>query len=111
MNDAVLQERLRQLRLDFLRRLPEKYAAMDAAVDALDASASEENIRTAYRMFHSLVGSAGTFGCDEVARLARTGEYVLKPALEAPHAVQPGAGSRLRELIAELRKVVVPTEV
>ena len=111
MNDAALQERLRQLRIDFVRRLPEKFAAMEAAVDALQAAAGAETVHTAYRVFHSLVGSAGIFGLDDHARLAREAENLLKPVLETPEAVPADAVSRLRACLADLRNVAIPTDL
>ncbi len=110
MNDERLRNRLGELRLEFLRRLPERFDAAQAAVDSLACvPAPPEALRTAYRHFHSLAGSGGTYGFDALSRLARLGESLLKSAFEGSRPLLESDFRYLRELLAELRNVESPT--
>lgn len=112
MSLTSLDERIDILRHEFARRLPERIAIARGAVDALRPDPrAEEPLRYAYRQFHSLVGSAGTYGYDEVSHLARLGEAILEAAFEGDRPLRGVDVDALRELLVALRNVGSPTKL
>ncbi len=103
--DAV-QAKLLELRLAYARQLPEKLACIDAAFAAFVAAPWEEQAcSTAYRLFHSLAGSSGTYGFDEIGRLARQAEAFLKASLEGRVPLLPEQRQEVLRLSARLAEL------
>jgi len=100
--DAV-QAQLAKLRTKYSLALPEKIAAIEAAVAPLFAGPWEESVcSTAYRQVHSLAGSSGTYGFPEISSVARAAEATLKQCLDARRLLPK---SEVDVLMAKLREM------
>jgi HPt (histidine-containing phosphotransfer) domain-containing protein len=77
----TLEERIRELRQRYAQTLPDRLASIAGML----MQAGERSIaRTELlRQFHTLAGTAGTFGYEDIATLAREAERVLSSA-QAP---------------------------
>ncbi len=112
MSRSALDERLEILRQEFARRLPDRIAFAREAVDTLQLDpGADEPLRYAYRQFHSLAGSAGTYGYDEISQFARVGEALLDASFEEGIPLQARDFDRLHELLADLQNVASPTKL
>ncbi|MDX5375517.1 MAG: Hpt domain-containing protein [Gammaproteobacteria bacterium] len=69
----ALQQRLAALHADYLARLPGRLAELDSLLDAL-RSGHRDSLEPLQRQLHNLTGSAGSYGLDEISRLAREAE-------------------------------------
>jgi HPt (histidine-containing phosphotransfer) domain-containing protein len=56
----------------------------------------------AHRLVHSLIGSSGTYGFQEISMIARSAERILREAMESGRAPAPENGLALQEIIARL---------
>ena len=101
---ADFQQKLAQLRRDYLDRLPGQTAEMRTLVDRLLPRApSLELIRELQLLAHRLAGSAGTFGLHTLSQAARRLEGLLAFCLVDGH---PGGD----EYVALLESAVVEIE-
>lgn len=102
----ALQRKLEAVHQAYRDRLPGKLAALRAAWDGLSAAEDPmERLRALHREVHSLVGSSGTFGYDELSRQARLAERHLRTLLEAgrpPTARERCRGTELLDGLASL---------
>ncbi|MDP9194096.1 MAG: Hpt domain-containing protein [Acidobacteriota bacterium] len=106
----ALENRIRELRQRYAQTLPERLASIARTlIQAGEAmQAGETNIPRAelLRQFHTLAGTAGTFGFEDIATLAADAECILSTA-SVPY-VTPGEverlASRLLDLDAALRR-------
>lgn len=106
--DAV-QAKLLELKRAYARQLPEKLARIDAAFAAfVGAPWEEQACSTSYRLLHSLAGSSGTYGFDEICKVARQAEAVLKECLESRRALSPDRRQEVLRLSARLAELVPP---
>src|SRR5512139_3282681 len=87
---AAFNERLAALQQDYVRQLPERLAAIEAAWSGLTQNSwGVETLRELYRTVHGLTGSGPTFGYGEISNAARAFEILLKEAVIA--SVKPAA--------------------
>ncbi len=104
--DAV-QAKLLELKRAYAAQLPEKLARIDAAFTGFVAAPWEEQACMAsYRLLHSLAGSSGTYGFDEICRVARQAEAFLKESLESRRSPLPERQLEVRCLFARLSELV-----
>ena len=91
-------ESLRELRAEYLRKSPERLAEIDALLVRAAGSPADAGTRTSLRLkFHSIAGTAGTFGFPEATALARAAESLLEEAgARGELSERPGARSRER---------------
>jgi HPt (histidine-containing phosphotransfer) domain-containing protein len=90
-------EKLRQLRDDFVRQVP-------GMLEALAASCDAGNYPEAHRRAHTLAGTAGTFGLDEVSVEARAVEtYLDSSGPSADPIALGGLVARLNAAAARVR--------
>ena len=77
----ALEDRIRELRQRYAQTLPDRAASIGRML----MQAPQRNITRAelLRQFHTLAGTAGTFGYEDIAALAREAERVLSSA-QAP---------------------------
>jgi HPt (histidine-containing phosphotransfer) domain-containing protein len=92
----------------FAARLSERLVLLDDLLGRLDSTRA---IADAERLFHSLVGSGGTYGFPEITRVAREAEELCgrlkRRALARPEDI--AALRALVDRLAELRPVTSDT--
>ena len=77
-----LEMALRALTVMFVEKLPGKLLEMETALNQLVQNKDDpETLNLLYRLLHTMAGSAGTFGFDEIGLEARALEARLKPLL------------------------------
>ena len=70
---------LRELRAEYLRRSPERLAEIEALLARAAEDPSDPGTLDALRLkFHSIAGTAGTFGFPEATQLGRAAEALLE---------------------------------
>jgi len=69
----ALQQRLAALHAEYLARLPGRLTELDGLLDALRRG-DRDSLEPLQRQLHNLTGSAGSYGLDEISRLAREAE-------------------------------------
>ncbi|HOY21612.1 MAG TPA: diguanylate cyclase [Cellvibrio sp.] len=72
---------LEKLKSEYKAQLPEKIAAIKSDWQLLNSTWQNERIVQLHRNVHSLIGTSGTFGFNDVSKTARTLEEQLKPLL------------------------------
>ncbi|KAA3654253.1 MAG: diguanylate cyclase [Proteobacteria bacterium] len=86
--DTRLADSLAAIRDQFLASLPLQIAHLRTTLDTLGNAANDTErqaiLRQAHVTAHSLAGTAGTFGYPALGSAARTLEFSLREALEAP---------------------------
>ncbi|MBI2355356.1 MAG: diguanylate cyclase [Deltaproteobacteria bacterium] len=97
------QEKLRALREHFARQLPEKVAQCERLWTAIfDGSAPKGGAEDLARLFHTLAGSAPSFGFALLGKTAQKAEIMLKTALplgrEALERVKGEISGCIREM-------------
>jgi chemotaxis protein histidine kinase CheA len=99
---ASFEDKFAALRRDWRAQLPAKLAAMSASMDACLASPQDATaLEDLHRQLHTLAGSAGTFGMDELGRQSRAVEHELD-AVKAQPARDAAAFDRARQLLQDL---------
>src|SRR4051794_10725703 len=98
---AVANEKIRALKHRFVQGLPARISAIH---DALMCSGDGRAASDLERSFHSLAGTAATYGLDSVAALAAEGEEICAGA-----AFDAEALHFLESIVDELR-AAVPSE-
>jgi HPt (histidine-containing phosphotransfer) domain-containing protein len=82
MSETDMQDKVRQLALGFLARLPARFEKMNEAFALCQAQASDgghwQELR---RLLHSLGGAAGTFGLPDLGQEARAIETIIDRCL------------------------------
>ena len=72
---------LEKLKSEYKAQLPEKIAAIQSDWQLLNTNWQNERMVQLHRNVHSLIGTSGTFGFNDVSKTARTLEEQLKPLL------------------------------
>lgn len=88
-------EKLKKLRDHFLGQLP-------GILEELEAACREGALPEAHRRAHTLAGTAGTFGFDDVGRAARALELLLQDASAADAPGVPEALSRVKDAVGRI---------
>ena len=100
--EAFRQE-LDKLFRDYVQRLPERLQSIRQLVSALETDPDpEERLRELHTLTHKLAGSAGTYGCPEVGKVAREFELMVSTHLNVGECLETAAYEQLAE---ELRKL------
>ena len=99
-----VEDKLRALRDQYARHLPDKVATFRAKWQAACERPDDPGpFRHLLRELHTLAGSGASFGFPRVSRLARLAEQCLQRHLEAPGALaRPAAQAEIGELLARL---------
>lgn len=102
---------LDQIHRDYRRSLPGKRDALQRAWEALCAEeASPEQVGQVHLLLHRLVGSAGTYGHERIAALARVLEQDWVAWKAAPEGARPPpyqVCGRQAGTMAELREALL----
>ena len=95
---ASVEEKIRALRDRFIHGLAGRIAAIDAELVQMAGNGSAAALE---RQFHTLAGTAGTYGLDRIAGLAAQGEEIC-----CDQIVDRGAMEALHAIAADLRAAV-----
>lgn len=98
-----LAAQLAQLNAAFAAGLSKRLSDIETAMQAFMREPHQRaHLESLHTLLHSLAGSAGTFGFDELGRRARQFEYRCDPWLNG-EAIDPSDVARLPEWFATLR--------
>jgi HPt (histidine-containing phosphotransfer) domain-containing protein len=101
-----VRAQLAALKRTYVAGLPEKLSAIERAFrSAFSPRWKEQSCADAYRLIHSLAGSAGTYGFGKLGRVARSAEALLKRSVETKRALSARQQSQAKRLVAELRQL------
>lgn len=82
--DSSIEAQLAQLRQLYLKELPQRMELIQVCLGKLDlANWNADEAAALHRHLHSLTGSAGTFGLNELSALARDIERLLQASAKA----------------------------
>jgi chemotaxis protein histidine kinase CheA len=99
------QERFAALGRDWRAQLPGKLAEASALMEACRAAPQDAaKLEELHRLLHTLAGSAGTFGLDDVGTRAKAVEHELDRVMELPErdaATYDRAHQLLQDLLAQ----------
>jgi len=73
-----INEELRQLQRDYIKKLPGRVTQLAEAWTSNLAQPKEETLQDIYRQAHTIAGTSGVLGIDEVSQAARAIEQVIK---------------------------------
>ena len=96
-----IEERITELRHRYTLSLPDRFAAIRCA---FEGDASNLRRRDLLRRFHTIAGSAATFGYGDIAALAADAECILAAATLP--AVTPAEAASLTSCVAGLEKAL-----
>ncbi|MGB0466898.1 MAG: response regulator [Pontibacterium sp.] len=96
-----LQHRLRQLRHNFAKQLPDRLKEFDELWAGLDAGLSDNSLNALIQLCHKLAGSSGTFGFMGLSEQARLLETQLEQLKEG-QAPTPEQSARLQNTFKHL---------
>jgi diguanylate cyclase (GGDEF)-like protein len=95
---------LRELREEYVRRSPERLAEIDELLSRAGQEPVPRDTMEALRLkFHSIAGSAGTFGFPRATELAREAEALLVQERAGSGTLSAGAREALDEKLGGLR--------
>ncbi len=99
-------EQLAALRMTFYKQLPEKLAHIEQTWKAVEQSLNDADIKELHRSVHSLTGSGGTFGANDISQAAREMEVLLKSIITAGGKVDAVLRRQISDRVAHLKQVV-----
>lgn len=101
---ALLYQKLEELRETYTRKLPGKLQDIrDTLNEAQDITKqSPESLKYLHNLVHSLVGSAGTFGLNELSEHMRRMETIIKHRLKKEHSIDAQSIEKLQALLAQI---------
>ncbi|WP_027873024.1 Hpt domain-containing protein [Spongiibacter marinus] len=73
-----INEELRQLQRDYIKKLPGRVTQLVEAWKRNLAQSEEETLQDIYRQAHTIAGTSGVLGIDEVSQAARAIEQLIK---------------------------------
>lgn len=73
-----INEELRQLQRDYIKKLPGRVTQLVEAWTRNLAQSKEETLQDIYRQAHTIAGTSGVLGIDEVSQAARAIEQLIK---------------------------------
>ncbi|MGB1457309.1 Hpt domain-containing protein [Spongiibacter marinus] len=73
-----INEELRQLQRDYIKKLPGRVTQLVEAWTNNLAQPKEKTLQDIYRQAHTIAGTSGVLGIDEVSQAARAIEQVIK---------------------------------
>ncbi|MCG8508107.1 MAG: Hpt domain-containing protein, partial [Rhodospirillales bacterium] len=107
-NEAVLEERLARLRLNFAENLGERIGAMEEAAEAIDAAANDRASKSAVKQLlalaHKLAGAGTTFGFPNVSRISKELERLCEALVAANSVPDTINRNRIDDMLRALRR-------
>lgn len=108
-NKADFEARLQELREAYANQLPAKLRDIEAHWQSLCNHWEPETAETLHRLVHSLAGSGGSFGFDQLGILAREIEIELKGLLKGQQAPDQLQQQGLTKKLTDLPKTTTPS--
>jgi len=105
-----INEELRQLQRDYIKKLPGRVTQLVEAWTSILAQPNEETLQDIYRQAHTIAGTSGVLGIDEVSHAARTIEQVIKER-ESNGSLSSEEISTAQYSIDILRKLSISSEI
>lgn len=99
--DKELEEKLAEVRRGYIERLPERLHEIHEELKKTQKG-EVAAAQTLHRQIHSLTGSLGTFGFDELSGLARLIERELKAIVDEELALEPAVLAKIEANISRL---------
>lgn len=96
------REFLAMQRVDYRRALPDKLAQLQAQWNAVAAGAATPRLGELERLAHTLAGTAGTFGLQEVSLAARSLELLLAAAGQGSAALTAAQRAQITLAVSAL---------
>jgi diguanylate cyclase (GGDEF)-like protein len=101
-----LEEAITELRKVFLAGLLKELDTLATSWKLAQLVPPElENLKNCHRHFHSLSGTAGTFGYPELGQVARQMELLLKPTLLRPSGLTPDEVHQVNDGLKTIKKL------
>jgi len=100
---------LEKLRSEYKLQLPEKISAIKRDWQLLINIWNDELIIQLHRNVHSLIGTAGTFGFNDISKIARRLEELIKPLLaekSESYIIPPELCSLVFDSIANIERLI-----
>ena len=96
----TLEDELQKLKKSYVEYLPEKIKEIQNLWNNQVNNGQPETLEELHIMIHSIAGSAGTFGFDDMGKVAHSADNILKDYREA--GVSSGKSNELGTLIEKL---------
>lgn len=93
----TFEEELAALKAEYAQNLPKRIADLEASFEQAVAGAGWADVRV---RAHKLRGSAGSYGFDDVSRLAGELEDAVKPVVAGTASAEPESLRRLLSALA-----------
>lgn len=105
MTSEAFERFFEELRADYQRRLPEKFAELDGLWDGMTSgSLHAARMVDLQRELHTLVGTAKTMGLPAVTDAARAAESLLEPFMAQEVLPTPAARIEFKRLLDALKR-------
>lgn len=102
---------LEKLKSEYKAQLPAKIAAIKSDWESLNNTWQGELMVQLHRNVHSLIGTSGTFGFNDISKTARTLEEQLKPLLQGKqtsHKIDTDLYERATNIINNITSLISP---
>lgn len=100
---ADFDAELEALRTEYRSRLPDKVEELATAVQSALSTRNAEDTQRAQRLAHTLKGTAGSYGFDDLARRVERIDETLRQMLERDELEDEADWQNLEDAVAELR--------
>lgn len=102
--DPGVVTQLEQLKRNYVAGLPGRLRAIETAFhDSFSRPWRKETCMTAYRLIHSLTGSAGTYGFAKLSAAARSAEILLKKSVDDRRTLSKARQAEALRLLESIR--------
>jgi HPt (histidine-containing phosphotransfer) domain-containing protein len=106
-NQEEVRQKLDELFKGYILRLPEKLESIRSIVNSLHTDQDSGRVlNQLHTLVHKLAGSAGTYGCPEVGKVARDCELLVTACLDSGTRLGPEDLERLEERYGDLAMAV-----
>lgn len=106
-DQEAFRQELDKLFRSYVQRLPEKLENIGGIVNSLHADRDTGGLLSELHMLvHKLAGSAGSYGCPDVGKVARDYEILISTHLNSGSALKPADYKRHKKRFADLAAVI-----
>ena len=101
-----ISEKLALLQEKYLELLPEKIAEIEALWNKVDLQSVEQLsvLDELYRHIHNLMGSAGTFGAEQLSNTAKELQQGLIKVMKSKNSISQQEYDLIEQLISQVKK-------
>lgn len=106
-DQEAFRQELDKLFRNYVLRLPEKLESIGGIVSSLHTERDTGGLLSELHMqVHKLAGSAGSYGCPDVGKVARDYEILISTHLNSGSGLEPADYQRLKKSFADLAAAV-----